>query len=656
MRSNQSELSQGALRFPRWRDVKVPYLWQRETERGKCHHLCNKLQRACAEVAARRRGTAAFFLLPETMKPGAQGMALGRQPTAAGSVNRKRRLGPGGGGGETPGEESLGRGTAGRETPGRGIPGNQTPGRSSSRRVRQDGADQRQVPAAQGDIPPGPTSPAEPGMAPSDSDGFSSDDELPLSFHQQSEGLSLYEKKRLKNIQENARFFASLNMQETAEKLREISKRHRIKRPNAFKRKKVQSSREQPIVRRSMRLLRLDPTGTPLPEIPIEIQTQSEERISGPVKMVRDDEDDSKETEHLMKVWLEMSQGEVHTKEKQPVELKTYKSTLLRMTMQEGSVAKVTPNRVGSLAFHPSPRNFLVAAGSTYGYIGLWDLSSQEGTVHQFKPHCNTINCLHFSPSNSAELLSLSNEGSIRCGNVAAAVFDEVYTSNTWATSSFDFLAEDGSTLIVSHWDGNVVVVDRRTPGTSGELDADLGINHFRTVGVHPMHRQYFVTAGTRCVDIYDVRNLKTSPRKAVASLGGHTKNVSSAYFSSLTGNKVVTTCMDDRIRIFDTSAIIPKIPVVASIIHNNYTGRWLTKFRAVWDPKRDDCFVVGSMARPRQIEVFHFTGSKVREFRDMEWLGSVCSINVMHPTRNVLVGGNSSGRLHVFTDGALSG
>ncbi|XP_067874328.1 WD repeat-containing protein 76-like [Heterodontus francisci] len=495
----------------------------------------------------------------------------------------------------------------------------------------------------------------------SDSDGYSSDNELPLAFHRQSEELSVYEKKRLKNIQENAQFFASLNMLETAKKLREIGKKQSIRRQVTPKREKLKSSGEQPIVRRSMRLLRLSPTGTPMPEVPIETQVKSEdteERISGPLKMITNDEEESKVTENLMNTWLEISQGETHIEEKQPVELKKYKSSLNRMTIQEGFVAKVTTNRVCSLAFHPSQHRFLVAAGSTFGYVGLWDLSSQadELAVHQFKLHCSTVNCLHFSPSNSAELLSLSNDGSVRCGNVAAAVFDEVYMSNTWNTSSFDFLAEDGSTLIVSHWDGDVAVVDRRTPSTSGELNAHLHMNRLRTVSVHPVHRQYFVTAGARCVTIYDVRNLKASPKNAVAHLDEHRKNVNSAYFSPVTGNRVVTISMDDRIRIFDTSAITPKIPVVASIIHNNYSGRWLTKFRAVWDPKREDCFVVGSMVRPRQIEVFHCTGSKVHEFRDAEWLGSVCSINVMHPTKNVLVGGNSSGRLHVFMDYSLIG
>lgn len=488
-----------------------------------------------------------------------------------------------------------------------------------------------------------------------DSDGDSTGDE---QFNQ-SEELSVYEKKRLKNIQENAKFFASLNILETAKMLWKVSGKG-PKRQNTPKREKVKDSGEQRIVRRSQRLLMLKSTDSPEPELLIKTSEETivEERFSGPLTMVAIEEKDSKKTEDLMKTWLEISQGKSRVKTKQPKELKTYMSSLKRMTIQESFVAKVTPKRVCALAIHPSEQRFLVAAGSTYGYIGIWDLSSRVNdvvAVGQFKPHCSSINCLHFSPANSAEILSVSSDGTIRCGNVAAAVFDEVYVSKDWNTSSFDFLSEDGSTLLVGHWDGNVAIVDRRTQSNSGELNAHLGLNYLRMVSVHPLDRHYFATAAAQCATIYDIRNLKRSSAKAVAHMNPHSRRVNSAYFSPVTGNSVVTTNMDDMIRVFDTSSIIPEIPCVASITHNNNTGRWHTKFQAVWDPKMEDCFVVGSMVRPRQIDVFHSTGIKVHEFKHAEWLRSVCSINVMHPTKNVLVGGNSSGRLHVFMDNGLS-
>ena len=44
-----------------------------------------------------------------------------------------------------------------------------------------------------------------------------------------------------------------------------------------------------------------------------------------------------------------------------------------------------------------------------------------------------------------------------------------------------------------------------------------------------------------------------------------------------------------------------PVSPVLR-IHHNNQTGRWLTPFRAEWDPSSDEYFIVGSLTHPRQV------------------------------------------------------
>lgn len=75
-----------------------------------------------------------------------------------------------------------------------------------------------------------------------------------------------------------------------------------------------------------------------------------------------------------------------------------------------------------------------------------------------------------------------------------------MYRGEGSSFSSFDFLAEDASTLIVGHWDGSMSLVDRRTPGTSYEKLINSSLSKIRTVHVHPVHRQYFITAGLRYV------------------------------------------------------------------------------------------------------------------------------------------------------------
>uniref|UniRef100_A0A8C2UDD7 WD repeat-containing protein 76 n=1 Tax=Coturnix japonica TaxID=93934 RepID=A0A8C2UDD7_COTJA len=438
--------------------------------------------------------------------------------------------------------------------------------------------------------------------------------------------LSAYERKRLKNISENAKFFAALKLHESAARLREIV----AKGPaHATKRAKPRKAEGSTVQRRSMRLQRMQPPEVPQVEAPA--QEEEQEYVpAGPLPMATGGQEKSETA--LLGTWLQLSEMKNNNTEKRTCDMARYQAALSCMLLREDGIRKVVSGRVCSVAIHPTESAVLVAAGDKYGHVGLWDVSrtSEEG-AQVFTPHNLSVNCMHFSPSHPAQLLSLSHD-SLRCGDVSRAVFDEIYRSED-SLSSFAFLEDGAHTAIVGLWDGTVAVVDRRTPGTSPELSADIGFKMTRTVDVHPVDKQYFLAAGSVDVRVYDMRWLRRSGNKAVSALRGHSKSVASAYFSPISGHRVVTVCADDKLR------------------HNNNTGRWLTRFRAVWDPKQEQCFVVGSMARPRQIEVFQDTGLLLHAFCSPEHLGSVCSINAFHPTRNILVGGNSSGRLHVFME-----
>ncbi|NXG40682.1 WDR76 protein, partial [Psilopogon haemacephalus] len=439
--------------------------------------------------------------------------------------------------------------------------------------------------------------------------------------------LSAYERKRLKNITENAKFFAALQLHEVCLG----SEQHQNVLSNRAKPKKAE---EEPVRRRSMRLQRVEPSELALPEVSTQPIAEENDRWpqvpAGPLPMLPEDQmGDSKLTEDLLAVWMSISEVIVVTKVL--VVLCRYQDSLNSMVLSEENIRKVVKTRVCSMAIHPSESILFLAAGDKNGQIGLWNVDCRsEEAAHSFTPHDDAVNCMYFSPCNPAHLLSLSSQ-SLRCGDVTRALFDEIYRGEEM--SSFDFLEGGDSTAVVGQWNGDVLVVDRRTPGTSAELSADIGFTRTRTVHVHPVHKQYFVAAGSKDVAVYDVRYLKTSKNKPVSSLQGHTKSVASAYFSPLTGHKVVTVCADDKLR------------------HRNNTGRWLTRFRAIWEPKQEEFFVVGSLVQPRQIEVFQDTGKLVHAFCNPDCLASVCSINVLHPSRNILVGGNSSGRLHVFRE-----
>nr|XP_031361582.1 WD repeat-containing protein 76 [Lonchura striata domestica] len=495
--------------------------------------------------------------------------------------------------------------------------------------------------------PPGPSSAArgQDGLRDADSDVSDGGDSAPDGYSH----LSAYERKRLKNITENAKFFAALKLHESAARLNQLTTK---RQSHVTKRAKPKKVEDEPAPRRSMRLLRVEPPmDIPLLDPFAQAVAKAYPQVpAGPLPMVPEYQvETSKQTEALLSTWMRISELKADVAEQGTPDIKRYQESLSSMVLSEESIRKVVKTRVVSMAIHPSESTILVAAGDTVGHVGLWNVSSgtEEG-AHIFIPHNFRVNCMHFSPCNPAHLLSLGND-TLRCGDVTRAIFDEIFRGEE-DLSCFDFLEENACTAIVSQWAGPVAVVDRRTPGVSSELTVDIGFTRTRTVHVHPVKKQYFLAAGSVDVCAFDVRYLRnTKENNPLSSLTGHTKSVASAYFSPVTGNRVVTVCADDRLRVYDTTSLSPTVTLLSSIRHNNNTGRWLTRFRAIWDPKQEHCFLVGSMAQPRRIEVFQDTGKLLHSFCNVDCLGSVCSINVVHPSQNILAGGNSSGRLHVF-------
>jgi WD repeat-containing protein 76 len=152
-----------------------------------------------------------------------------------------------------------------------------------------------------------------------------------------------------------------------------------------------------------------------------------------------------------------------------------------------------------------------------------------------------------------------------------------------------------------------------------------------------------------------------------VRVLDGHSKSINAAYCSP-DGEVLVSVSQDNTIKAWlkpifgvesaDSSSSqwsktnVPNI----SVKHDNHTGRWLSTFRPVFDVKQPAVFLTGSMDRPRRIEIFNVTDNhstkpnvSLLKSLEAEYLGSVCSRNCFHPSLDIVVGGNSSGRVHIF-------
>uniref|UniRef100_A0A3P9IKR3 WD repeat-containing protein 76 n=1 Tax=Oryzias latipes TaxID=8090 RepID=A0A3P9IKR3_ORYLA len=457
--------------------------------------------------------------------------------------------------------------------------------------------------------------------------------------------LSAYELERLENIRQNQAFLSSINLFQATEELKQLT------RPKPSQRGlRPQGVKDVPPARKSLRLQKKEAEVLTLPPEPTGTfphdQSSPAKKPSGPLPM---EAINMAEDYKLPPLLLELLSEEPQQR-KLKLELKEYTSELKDMKITEEKVVKVVKDRIFSAAFHPCSSSLLMAAGDKWGKVGLWNLGGVWGDdgVLLFEPHTRPVGCMAFSTARPTQLLSLSYDGSLRCMDVEKAVFDDVYDIED-GLKTFAFMSHDCSTLVVGDWYGEVAIVDRRTPGNSHESLHTLDTKTLRCVSVHPLQMHYFAVAESRAVNIYDSRCLKKTKSKAVSLLQGHTLGVSSAYFSPCTGNRVLTSCLDNNIRIYDTSAMTSSSPLLTSIRHDMQTGRWLSKLSAVWDPKQEDCFVVGSMMRPRRVQVFHESGRLLHSFMDSENLNTVLSVTAFHPTRNAVLGGNASGRLHVF-------
>ncbi|XP_074660595.1 WD repeat-containing protein 76-like [Tubulanus polymorphus] len=461
------------------------------------------------------------------------------------------------------------------------------------------------------------------------------------------DGISEYEKIRISNMKENAAFLLNSGFSEAKDLFMKsvIDKKPKIARPRPKPRKEV-----LPLRQRSQRLQNKDPDGAQTITFSEPVVESMPRKPSGKLN-IRDNLDDDLNKEEFLERLQTVTKSE--TSQTIPQETQSLIPALKRMNLKD--VVKTIPNRVFSLAIHPSEDNILVAAGDKWGQIGLLNFDESDRSKHivdSYETHIRPVNCLRFTMD---RLYSCSYDGSLRSCDLKTAVSDELYRTSDDDEErciSFDFYDQQ-TTVIVALSDGQIVGVDRRAPadGNRAEFSYQLHDRVIKSISVHPVDTHYISTCTNNgIVSLWDLRKINKKKPKSIENLM-HVKSLNSVGFSPVTGNKLVTVSMDDRIRVFNTTVLSHVSQQPQTIIkHDCHVGRWLTGFRASWHPASDDVFVMGSMNRPREIVLYSsHTGEILHRYRDSE-LASVNSLNVFHPTRNILIGGNSSGRIHVFT------
>lgn len=344
----------------------------------------------------------------------------------------------------------------------------------------------------------------------------------------------------------------------------------------------------------------------------------------------------------------------------------------------ERSVAKVVPDRIYGIAAHPRTDSLLVSAGDKSGYVGFWNVKEEtdvsSSDVHLFRFHKGACCSLEWTRDGSA-LLSGSYDGTVRWFDVEKQVFEEIFATyddtpaykgklgyaldeghNFWTQFvCMDPRFSNDKTFFVSTSVGTAMGVDLRTHAKLTFLE-ELSEKKINTLSLHP-NGHSLISGGLDCtVKLWDLRKFGDSRSKGrkqhpspLATYNGG-KSVNSAFFSP-SGKYVLSTTMANKLDIFSdfhTGSKSSSKPQ-HSIRHDNMTGRWLSTFMAQWHPNMD-IFCVGSMLKPRCVEIFDHGGKRLRAVQG-DALTAVASRCCFHPRTDKLelIGGNSSGRVTVI-------
>jgi WD40 repeat protein len=269
-------------------------------------------------------------------------------------------------------------------------------------------------------------------------------------------------------------------------------------------------------------------------------------------------------------------------------------------------------------------------------------------------PHTQAISSMLFLPAYQGKLITCSYDGSIRLMNIEKQIFEELFIHPTEASfCSLCACHTNGHVVYYSSKDGSVGRLDLREHTSSSSLYS-LHRKRVNTIDMHPLRETWLLTgSGDRTACLWDIRHMKASGSIEPLTRLEHGGSTSSAYFSPTTGSTIVTCSMDNALRVFDTMIMTgghlddPPSMKEHRIPHNNATGRWTTPFKAIFDPKYEDLFMVGN--KKRAIDVFSARHARYAVILQHEFLSTIPAVNCIHPYHHIWLSGNASGRVHVW-------
>jgi len=266
-------------------------------------------------------------------------------------------------------------------------------------------------------------------------------------------------------------------------------------------------------------------------------------------------------------------------------------SPIMSHTSQMRVFKLATPfdRRVTAIAWHPRHTR-LCAAGSKGGDLVLWDINKEEEEGNMSKDMLKgrgpggSIQSLVFDMFDPDRFYTASIDGVVarQLYSDKEGIRKKVYLrTNDWERwyTGLD-LCFSSSLLVAGNNKGWVSLMS-----LEGEKVWDLKLHTSKCNFVQFSTRQPWMMATCsvdRNVKIWDIRNISSS-ESALAVLP-HDKPVNSAYFSLVSGDKLLTTDQNSQLRVYQA----PTFTSYTTIPHPHRQFQHLTAIKASWHPLAD--------------------------------------------------------------------
>ncbi|PNH06348.1 Protein DAMAGED DNA-BINDING 2 [Tetrabaena socialis] len=386
-----------------------------------------------------------------------------------------------------------------------------------------------------------------------------------------------------------------------------------------------------------------------------------------------------------------------------------------------GLLGSILGRECCTLEFHPT-HDSIVVSGDKKGGLAIWNFDQvHERTVYDTVHSC-LANSVRFLPwMDDMTAVTTSSDGTAKLVDLETGSWRPMLDLNPggWVEGGpwhmlygCDASASLG-VVVAGDSNGCVHLLDPRTRGPVGSLELHKKGNKVVSVHMHPLNPTLVLTAGNdHTARLFDIRELSSAisaadcrrpssapagpgvasaavaaaggqaaPGRAAAGKGGggsgkragamdspsahaeiavmaHPRVVNAAYFSPHTGRRILTTCQDNRLRVWDYAPYSCNRPADREIVHSHDFNRYLTPFKAEWDIKdpTESVFVVGRYISEdfggtalHPIDVMSAaTGSLLRQLTDSN-LTTISPVNKPHPRRPLIVSG-SSRSLYLWT------